>query len=143
MLKKLADIRPVVVTRETTVLDAVRAMAEHKHGSAIILDDERPAGIFTERDVMSKVVACGLDPSTTPVSKVMTAPVLAVESKYNPRRALEVMLERHIRHLAVVDDDGKIIGVLSIRHLLRNEVEALRSSVEGLEAYLGYDGPGG
>src|SRR5687768_5981961 len=118
-------------------------MVEQKHGSAVVLDDGKPAGIFTERDVMTKIVALGVDPSKTLVASVMTAPVLAVEAGHDPRAALELMLERHIRHLAVVDVEGKVIGVLSIRHLLRHEVEALRSSVEGLEAYLGYDGPGG
>jgi len=131
------------VPREITVLDAVRLMMDKRVGAALIADDGRPAGIFTERDLMNKVVAQGKDPAHVRVGEVMTSPVIPVRVDADADDALQIMLERHIRHLPLVDPEGKVLGMLSIRNLMQDQIDSLRHEVSGLAAYAGYDGQGG
>jgi CBS domain-containing protein len=136
--------RPAVsVPKTAKVIDAVNVMVEHKVGAAIVLEDGKPIGIFSERDVMTRVLSRKLDPATTPVSEVMTSPVVPIASNADPLEAIQLMREKHIRHLPVVDGDGKVLGMLSIRHLLAEEAESLRSQAIGLQNYAGYDGASG
>ena len=136
--------RPAVsVAKTATVIDAVNVMVEHKVGAAIVLENGKPIGIFSERDVMTRVLSRKLDPATTPVSEVMTSPVVPISSNADPLEAIQLMREKHIRHLPVVDGEGKVVGMLSIRHLLHEEAESLRSQAIGLQNYAGYDGASG
>jgi CBS domain-containing protein len=143
MLINKARKPPVSVVRELTVMEAVRLMAERHVGAVLILDDHRPAGIFTERDLMIKVVLEGRDPCRARVADVMTSPVVTVREHTGLDEAVRVMLRRHIRHLPLVDRDGRVQGMLSMRHLVADKLDELQHSVRGLEAYLGYDGAGG
>jgi CBS domain-containing protein len=131
------------VPREITVLDAVRLMVEKRVGAALVVDDERPAGIFTERDLMNKVVALAKDPAKVRVGEVMTSPVVPIQVDADLDDAVHLMIQRHIRHLPLVDHEGKVLGMLSIRHLMQEEIDSLRHEVSGLAAYAGYDGAGG
>src|SRR5438067_1098778 len=108
--------RPAVsVPKTAMVIDAVNVMVENKVGAAIVLENGRPTGIFTERDVMTRVLSRKLDPATTPVSEVMTSPVVPIDFRADPIAAIQPMREKHIRHLPVVDAEGKVMGMLSIR----------------------------
>ena len=131
------------VPREITVFDAVRLMVDKRVGAALIIDDQRPAGIFTERDLMTKVVAQGKDPAKVRVGEVMTSPVVPVRVDADVDDALHLMLSRHIRHLPLVDLEGKVVGMLSIRNLMEDQIDSLRNEVSGLAAYAGYDGASG
>jgi len=142
-LLSLSQQPPVVVDRSTSVLEAVRAMSASRVGAVGIVDDHKLVGIFTERDVMEKVVLRELDPSTTAMSAVMTSPVQSVEPDESPDNALRTMVELHIRHLPITDGSGRILGMLSIRNLLHNALEKSRDEADALEAYLSADGPGG
>jgi CBS domain-containing protein len=134
---------PVSVHRDLTVMAAVHLMADRKVGAALILDNERPVGIFTERDLMIKVVLEGRVPALTRVSEVMSSPVVSVREHAGLDEAVRLMLRRHIRHLPLVDAAGRVQGMLSMRHLVTDEIDELQHSVNGLQAYLGYDGAGG
>jgi CBS domain-containing protein len=109
----------------------------------VVLAEGRPVGIFTERDVMVKVVVARRDPAVTKVSDVMTAPVTPIRFDAESNEALQLMLDRHFRHLPIVDDQGKMLGMLSMRHLMREQIETLQSEVGSLENYISTDGPGG
>ena len=137
--------RPAVsVAKTAKVIDAVNVMVEHKVGATIVLDDAgRPIGIFSERDVMTRVLFRKLDPATTPVSEVMTSPVVPIDHRADPLAAIQLMRDKHIRHLPVVDGEGRVMGMLSIRHLLHEEAESLRAQAIGLQNYVGYDGASG
>src|SRR5438067_1748861 len=124
-IMELADSPPVTVGPQTTVLEAVEEMERKRVGAVAVVSENKLSGIFTERDVMLRVVAKRLDPAQTPVSKVMTADVLTIDSEITPEEALEIMLERHIRHLPVQGTGGTLVGMLSIRNLLQNQVERL------------------
>jgi CBS domain-containing protein len=143
MLVNKAKKPPVSVPREVTVMAAVRLMADRRVGAVLVLEDERPAGIFTERDLMLKVVLEDRDPRLTTVAEVMTSPVVSVREHADLDTAVRLMLRRHIRHLPLVDARGKVRGMLTMRHLVTDELDELQHSVRGLQAYLGYDGAGG
>ncbi|MFI5181131.1 MAG: CBS domain-containing protein [Thermoanaerobaculia bacterium] len=142
-LKKKAS-RPVVcVDAKLSVADAVRTMVERKIGAVVVTEKGRVAGIFSERDLMQRVVLKKLDPVRTPVSKVMTTPVVSVGVDGDEDEAVAAMVERHIRHVPVVDKRKHAVGMLSFRDVMRSRVDDLKHEVQALEAYLGYDGVSG
>jgi CBS domain-containing protein len=143
-LLDLCDPEAAAVSVEATVAEAVRRMLDRHVGAAAIVDSEaRVAGIFTERDVLKKLALSGRDPASIPVREFMTAAVEMATQATTPGEALATMVERHYRHLPVVDDRGKLLGMLSIRHLLQARVDDLTRELDSLEQYMGNDGPGG
>jgi CBS domain-containing protein len=134
---------PASVDKDATVLDAVRAMVASEVGAAVVLDGSKLIGMFTERDVMRRVVLNGLDPKTTPVSGVMTKNVITVRENADRPSVLKIMNDHKFRHLPVVDDAGKVLAIVSMRQLLRAEVEDLQQTVWQLVAETTVDSPGG
>jgi len=144
VLLRLARRPPVTIRRDATVLEAVRMMLDNQVGAALILEDGRAVGMFSERDLMGKVVAERLDPATTKVSAVMTSPVHTIPVEADPAAALELMLDKHIRHLPLVDVQRRVEGILSMRYLMRHQIDRLQDRARSLENYLGSEGhPGG
>jgi CBS domain-containing protein len=143
-LLELCDREIATVPLEATVADAINKMLDHHVGAVAVVDSEyRVAGIFTERDVLRRMSLTRMDPHIAPVRDLMTTPVEMATRRTGAGEALTTMLERHFRHLPVADDDGKLLGILSIRNLLEWRVDDLRRELESLEAYVSSDGPGG
>jgi CBS domain-containing protein len=134
---------PVSVPRDLTVMAALRTMVDQRVGAVLVLDDGRPRGIFTERDLMIKVTLAGRAPERVLVGDVMTSPVLHIREDASLDDAVHLTLKRRIGHLPVVDHQGRVQGMLSMRHVVEDEIDELKHSVDGLEAYFGYDGAGG
>jgi CBS domain-containing protein len=129
---------------EASVADAIHKMLDFHVGAVAIVDSEkRVAGIFTERDVLRKVSLSGRDPAQIPVRELMTTPVELATSETGPGEALITMVERHFRHLPVADNNGKLLGMLSIRNLLEWRIEDLSGELDSLEQYVSNDAPGG
>jgi CBS domain-containing protein len=133
----------VTVSARATIMDAVRTMYAERIGAVAVVDDGRLIGIFSERDLMNRVVLEGRDPDDTHVGEVMTSPVVTIERAMTADDALKIMDENHIRHLPVINTDGKLAGMLSIRSLLHEKVEELTDQLDSLEAYFTADGAGG
>lgn len=143
-LLQLCDPIAATVPVEASVGDAIRRMLDHHVGAVGIVDKEgRVAGIFTERDVLRKFSLAKLDPETTPVRDLMTTPVEMATQETGPGEAMATMVERHFRHLPVADNDGKLLGILSIRNLLEWRIDGLTQELDSLEQYVSNDGPGG
>jgi len=141
---ELCDREIAAVDIEATVAEAIHKMLDHHVGAVAVVDSEyRVAGIFTERDVLRRLSLSRLDPQTTSVRELMTTPVEMATRGTGAGEALNIMLERHFRHLPVADDDGKLLGILSIRNLLEWRVGDLSRELESLEQYMANDGPGG
>jgi CBS domain-containing protein len=141
---QLCDSRVAAVTLEATVADAIRTMLECRVGAVGVVDREyRVAGIFTERDVLRRLALSRLDPEQTPVREMMTTPVEMATERTRPAEALVTMVERHFRHLPVVDSNCKLLGMLSIRNVLQWKIDGLTQELESLEQYVSNDGPGG
>lgn len=133
----------VTVSARASVMDAVRTMHEEHIGAIAVVDDDRLAGIFSERDLMNRVVLERKDPEQTRVEHVMTSPVITIPRSLTADDALKLMDERQIRHLPVVNIDGRLLGMLSVRSLLHEKVQELTDQLDSLEAYFTADGFGG
>jgi len=131
------------VSRTVTVREAIETMAAAQVGSVVIVEDGRLEGIFSERDVMLRVVLEGRDPRLTAVEEVMTSPVQTIGVRTTGDEALRIMLQEHIRHLPLVDDRGRAQAVVSMRTLLQEKVNELNQQLDSLEAYMTADGIGG
>jgi len=123
------------IAPDTSVLRAVERMNECHIGSLVVCDGERPIGIFTERDVLVRVVARGLDPKKTPVGEVMTRDPIAIRPDVTVGEAMYVISERRCRHLPVVDDRG-LRGLVSIGDLTRWIVRDQEQTIDDLYEYL-------
>ena len=141
---ELCDPEIAAISAEASVADAIRMMLDYHVGAVGVVDSEkRVAGIFTERDVLRKLALVGVDPEKTALREMMTTPVEMATEATGPGEALAIMVERHFRHLPVVDNDGHLLGMLSIRNVLQWRVDSLAQELDSMEQYMANDGPGG
>jgi CBS domain-containing protein len=144
-MKKLRDIMRqgflFTIQRGATVAEAVRTMAANNVGIVAVLDGDRLVGVFSERDVVRKVVARGLDPARTPVADVMTARLVVADADEDYQSAMSKMDQANIRHLPVVSGE-RLLSMLSIRDLMRIAIEDRGAEIEYLKEYLYQVPPG-
>jgi CBS domain-containing protein len=119
------------IPRETSVLDAARRMKELGIGALLVTEEARLLGIFTERDVLYRVVAEGFDPSSTPVSEVMTSKPQCVSPFITVENAMHVITDKRFRHLPVVEGD-RLEGLITIGDLARWMVGSQKTQLEEL-----------
>ena len=119
-----------------TVLEAALLMNEHKIGALVVMEAGRLVGIFTERDVLRRVVGEARDPAATRVANVMSAEVLCCSLETSLEEAGGVMKNRRIRHLPVVDGDGRLLGLVSIGDLNAQQAHAQEQHIHLLNEYL-------
>jgi Predicted signal-transduction protein containing cAMP-binding and CBS domains len=130
------------VTPDTSVADAVRVMNEGNVGAVAVMEGERLVGIFTERDVLRRVIDGGLDPDATPVSRVMTDQIVYVTPDTTVGDAMVVVNAKGCRHLPVMDGD-RLLGVISSRDLINEVVSGQEHRISELVQYIYGDyGPG-
>ncbi len=139
----LAGKGPEVTSIEptATVRAAVHRMVEARTGSVLVVDGDAIAGIFTERDLMRRVVAPGRDPDAVRVAEVMTAPILTVSPRTTVGEALAIITEKRHRHLPVVDGD-RLVGLISAGDLARWLARERAFEVEQLTRYIAGTYPG-
>ena len=144
-MKSIRDLlkdRPVyTVSKNASVQDAAEHMARHNIGAVTVMDDARLVGIFSERDVINRVVSKKLNPSNTPVSSVMTSDIVVATSDETHVSCLKKMKAANCRHLPVVDGD-KLIGVISLRDLLQVELSEKDDELKFLTDYMFHVPPG-
>ena len=131
--QKSADVFTIPST--VTVAEAVREMNAHKVGSVLIMDDGKLVGIFTERDVLRRVVGENIDPAATPVTQVMTAGVLTVGPASTVQQVMDIFTEKRCRHLPVMEDD-RLVGLISIGDVSRWVANVHRAEAESLRQYI-------
>ena len=117
------------------VLEAVRLMAEHHVGALLVMKGDQLTGIVSERDYARKVILKGRSSAETPVSQIMSAPVVTVTLNSSVQECMQLMTARHVRHLPVVDG-GKVIGMVSIGDLVKAVIEEQKQTIEQLESYI-------
>lgn len=120
---------------DDSVLDAIRRMAEYGVGALLVINDGQLVGFFSERDYTRKVILEGLASRDTPVEKVMSTPVISISPDATVQQGLSMMTEKHIRHLPVTDASG-VIGVVSIRDLVKAVIEDQQALIEQLESFI-------
>lgn len=119
-------VRPMATVRE-----AVQLMNEHKIGALVAMEDQRVVGIFTERDVLRRIVGLGADPITTRVEQVMSPEVICCQPDTDLDDASRIMRDRRIRHLPVCSEDGRLLGMISI-----GDLNAFHASSQEVEIHL-------
>jgi CBS domain-containing protein len=138
-MKKLRDIMRkgflFAVRKDATVKEAVRTMTENNVGIVIVLEGDRLVGVFSERDVVRRVVDKGLDPATTLVEAAMTRDLVIASEHESYQTALRTMDQANIRHLPVVREN-QVVSMLSIRDLMRVDLERMGEEVRVLHEYL-------
>jgi CBS domain-containing protein len=119
----------------TTVLDAIKLMAEKGIGALVVLDKGRLAGIVSERDYARKIVLLERSASDITISEIMTADVLVVGPSDTSSHCMQLMTDRHLRHLPVIAE-GELIGLLSIGDLVKHTIADQASLIQQLEQYI-------
>ncbi|HET6373557.1 MAG TPA: CBS domain-containing protein [Candidatus Polarisedimenticolia bacterium] len=124
-IKRIGPLKPLVVSPDATIWEAIRVMREGRHGSVLVVDrqaSERLLGIFTERDVLLKVWGSGIDINATPVTRVMTPDPVTLDEGDILAHAIHLMAVRSFRHIPIVRE-GRPVGFVSVRGILRHIAE--------------------
>lgn len=122
---------------EATVIDAIRLMAEKGIGALVVTDPDRHVvGIFSERDYTRKVALLERTSKDTMVSEIMTARVFTVTKSTKVSDCLEIMTQHHLRHLPVIDEQKKLVAMVSIGDLVKAVMDEQRRLIEQLENYI-------
>lgn len=147
-LSELLGKRPAVVNvlaPTDPVAEAVRCMAERRVGAVLVCGDDRLLGIFSERDLVRRVVSAGHDPARTRLEDVMTPDPVTATPEDTSARAIAKMRVVGCRHLPILQG-GRVVDTISIRDLLFRELEARDGDIEELRRYIhgrGMEPPGG
>ena len=120
---------------DDSVLDALKMLAEKNVGALPVVEGNQVVGIVSERDYARKLVLKGRSSAATPVREIMSAPVVTVEPKRTLDFCMNLMTDRHLRHLPVVDN-GKLLGLLSIGDLVKETITEQASLIQQLEQYI-------
>lgn len=123
------------VAPDAMVVDALKLMAEKMVGALLVLENGKPVGIFSERDYARKIALLERSSRTTEIRQVMTADLISVSPSNTMEYCMELMTEKHIRHLPVMEDD-KLIGLISIGDLVKNIIEDQKAMILQLEKYV-------
>jgi CBS domain-containing protein len=123
------------VAPEVAVIQAIRLMAEKGIGAVLVMDGRHLVGILSERDYARKIVLKDRSSATTPVREIMTAELVTVAPTVTVEQCLELVTNRRIRHLPVVDGD-EVIGVISIGDLVKSVIEQQRQELGQLQQYI-------
>ncbi len=123
------------VRRDATVTEAVRTMGEKNVGIVVVLEEARLIGVFSERDVVRRVINKGLDPTRTTVEQVMTRDLVVADENEDYQTAMRTMDQKNIRHLPVVRG-SQVVSMLSIRDLMRVDMARMGEELRFLNEYL-------
>jgi CBS domain-containing protein len=123
------------VDAEQPVLEAIQTMAEKHVGALPVVRDGELVGVISERDYARKVILLGRSSAETPVWQIMSSPVVTVSPDDDVRQCMQLMTERRIRHLPVLQA-GRMVGVISIGDLVRAVIEEQDQTIEHLERFI-------
>lgn len=136
ILKSKADTAVYTVAPDATVLEALRLMADKGIGALVVADGQAILGIVTERDYARKVALMGRSSESTPVREVMTSAVKCVRPNQTGEQCMQLMTSGRLRHLPVVDDTERLVGMVSIGDLVKDTISEQKFIIEQLEHYI-------
>jgi CBS domain-containing protein len=123
------------ISKDSTVLDALKLLAEKQTGSLVVMEGDRVVGIFSERDHARKGVLIGNQPELTRISEVMTKDLITVTPDQSVNECMALMTDRRVRHLPVFEGD-QLVGIVSIGDVVKDMIEELEFMVNQLEKYI-------
>ena len=124
------------VAPDAPVKEAVEVMTEGNVGSVMVMTHGHLDGLFTERDLMRRVIYRGLDPAATPIRDVMTTEVAIVSPKMTVGEAMSLCTQKRLRHLPVYEDDGTLLGIVSAGDLTKYAISEQEHTIEDLTRYI-------
>lgn len=133
LLKKGREVTTIAAT--ATVLDGARLMNDRGLGGLVVIEGDRVTGVFTERDILRRVVAAQRDPTTTVIREVMTSPVASCRPETTVEECRSVMSTRRIRHLPVMDERG-LCGIVTAGDVLAFNVLEHEETIQVLNSYV-------
>lgn len=139
LVKHLLDAKGrnlISISPGASVFEAIKLMADESIGSLVVLDEQgKLAGIVTERDYARKVIVKGRSSKETPVADIMTTDVLTAATDHSVKACMELMTEKRIRHLPVVEND-EVTAIISIGDLVQAIIADQQEEIEHLEHYI-------
>jgi CBS domain-containing protein len=138
-LKQLIERKPhrvISVQPDRTVFEALELLARHDIGALLVLEGDRPVGVFSERDYARKVILHGKSSKEIPVREVMSDTIIYVTLTQTVEECMAIMTERHVRHLPVLAADGSVAGFLSIGDLVKEVISEQSFIIGQLEHYI-------
>ncbi len=123
------------VSSETSVLDALQVMMDKNISALLVMDGTDLKGIFTERDYARKIILQGKSSKDTKIKEVMTAHLEVIGLNSSIDHCMEIMTDKHIRHLPVIDN-GHVAGMISIGDLVKFVIEDQKQTIEQLQSYI-------
>ncbi|MDX1663251.1 MAG: CBS domain-containing protein [Candidatus Promineifilaceae bacterium] len=130
------------VAPDTTIYEALELMAEKNIGAVLVMTDDALDGIFSERDYARKVVLAGKSSRAMPVREAMTETVICVQPNQSVEGCMGLMTDKRIRHLPVLDQEGAVIGVISIGDVVKALISEQANTIHHLESYITTGHPG-
>ena len=134
MIRKKGD-QVFTIAPQATVLDALKMMAQHNIGALLVMTEDKLEGILSERDCIRKVELTGRTAKNTKVSDIMTSNVITVDCSQPLEECLALMIDKNIRHLPAYDG-GELVGLLSVRDVLKEVIEVQQTMLSQLERYI-------
>jgi CBS domain-containing protein len=129
--------RDVLVTSpDSTVYDSLALLAQHEVGALVVVEDNRPVGLFSERDYARKVILKSLSSHDVLVRDIMASPVICVDTSLTVDKAMGIMTERRVRHLPVLDDNAQLTGIVSIGDLVKDIIAEQQYTIDQLQHYI-------
>ena len=135
IFNKDGDRDVVSLSPKDSVFKAIKKMAKHKVGAIIVLENESPVGIFTERDYMNNIILRGLSSKKTKLEKVMTKKMALIKTTDTVEKGLAVMNKTKCRHLPVCED-SKLYGIVSMKDLVKVIIKDQQATIEYLNEYI-------
>jgi CBS domain-containing protein len=126
----------VAVAPDDAVFFALQTMADHNVGAVLVLDQEQLVGIFSERDYARKVILHGKASKDTRVREIMSDKVLYVTPDRTVDECMAIMTEKHFRHLPILDDEGKVLGIVSIGDVVKETICEQQFIIQQMEKYI-------
>ena len=119
-----------------SVYNAVQLMADKEVGALMVMEGAKVVGIISERDYARKIVLHGRSSQTTQVKEIMTSHVVYARPDENIEQCMGLMTEKRVRHLPVIDEEGRLVGVISIGDLVKSIISEQKFIIEQLERYI-------
>ena len=136
MLLKTKPTEFCFISPQAKIIEALRMMADRNVGALMVMEEGRLVGIFSERDYARKVALMGRTSVDTPVADIMVTPVLTVNLQQNREDCMALMTTKRVRHLPVLDDEGHVVGILSIGDLVKDALLEQETTIQHLESYV-------
>lgn len=119
----------------TLVREALEIMAEKRIGALLVIENDEPVGVFSERDLARRIIRAQEAPLEQPVNRYMTSPVITVRPLQTVEECMALMTDKHVRHLPVLEN-GKLMGLISIGDVVKGIIQSREKKIQQLENYI-------